>query len=298
MALFTWFPHLRVALVIAVLGATSTTMVPVWVSAQAPSPTTAPTTALTTADEAWSEGDFDAAIDSYEHALRSGSLARTEVAHVLRMVGIFRSIFNDQDAAQHAFERSLALEPAQPTPTELPPGRMAAFNGARSENHGPMRLLIRAEASPDGSVLVTPTLVRAPPNWAERVLVIVSETPGGEPLWQGDRATVGPVTIPARAVTGVIHIQLIVHDSFGNTLAGAESSFGVPAVLDSVEAGSAVDDTTLWTPVEEDDEGDGVLASPVFWVVVGAVIIGGIITAVLLTSEGETTLGDPHFAAP
>lgn len=235
---------------------------------------------LAAGDAAWAEGDLTRAVDGYEGALRTGQLSGAPLARALRMLGLLRSILDQTEAATRAFARSLAIDPEQSAPEELPPEKLVAFQQARAANEGAMRLSL---ASDDSRVSVA--LTRAPEGWVDS-LVLRASPPGADP-WEStfDGASTS-LEVDAAAWRGaeVIDVEVVARDSFGNTLARGETRLTRrPATSNAL-------------PLEEEEESSSIASSPWLWVGIGAVVVGGVLAAILLTRDTEYQLGEPTFS--
>ncbi|MEZ4336352.1 MAG: hypothetical protein R3B82_06970 [Sandaracinaceae bacterium] len=160
---------------------------------------------------AFQRGDVEAAQTQFEAVLRRGSGQPALVAAVHRHLGILHAILGEDDAAQRAFERSLAIEPDQTVPEEISPPQQDYFRTAQRVRRGrPLELVIDR---PDERSL-RGRATDAPDALVARVRVHVAGLG-----WEHTSEDGAPIAIPEERAHDHLRVELTALDADGNVLA-------------------------------------------------------------------------------
>lgn len=102
------------------------------------------------ADALWDDGDLRGAREAYRGALDGGGLEPSQTAKAHLRIGIIAAAFGDDQTANAAFRRALAIDPATPAPPDLSPSQRDAFEELRGQAE-PIEVSVReTERSAEG----------------------------------------------------------------------------------------------------------------------------------------------------
>jgi hypothetical protein len=249
---------------------------------------------LESARRAFADGALDVAFERFTDALENPTRDRNELAEIHRYLGVLRIAQGDVESGMREFEYSLAIDPNQSAPDELGSAHRARFDSIRGQRTGPIGL----ELSTDGAVSreaptpIRAELVRAPAGLVVAVR-IVSDSTG----WQTELApNTNTLNLPPAAWGERERVTLSASgvDSHGNVVVAATLELAPSSVISSpVE----LERTDPVVPEEEDD-GGSVFESPIFWTIVGALVVGGAVTAVLFATATTEYQLTPRFEMP
>lgn len=86
------------------------------------------------ADALWDEGELRQAREAYRRALDAGGLEPSQTAKAHLRIGIIAAAYGDDETANAAFRRALAIEPALPAPADLSPAQRDVFEEVRAQS--------------------------------------------------------------------------------------------------------------------------------------------------------------------
>lgn len=221
-------------------------------------------------EAAYAEVDLEAALTHYQAAWRGGIEDGARLALVHLRLGTLHAMLGRADEARGHFAVAVALDPSLEAPAELPPALRGLFDAAMEarapyevnteqiEAGPPTRLRITASASLEGvaetlSVTVADDAPRAPSAEAPFELTV--------PLSAfAERDT---VRVVARAL-----------DAHGGLLAASQIDVERPVPAVAVSFPDAPPPVRLpdASPAQDDDD-EGILASPWFWLTSALVML-------------------------
>ncbi|MFK7991066.1 MAG: tetratricopeptide repeat protein [Sandaracinaceae bacterium] len=179
-------------------------------------------------------GEVEEARAAFESILDAGNAVPATVARVHRHLGILYFAEGRDEEALRAFERSLAIEPEQPVPTEVSPDQQTVFRTVqRAREDQPMSFAVRE--TPDAIVA---QLVQAPPGF---VTEVVAES--GDQRWEGDPEQVRIVLDGAASLDDRIPVTLLARDTHGNVVLRVRRSFDRNAPGEPPNVGAGEDFT-------------------------------------------------------
>ncbi len=237
---------------------------------------------LARAEEAFARVDFPSARASAQASLESGGHTPVEVARIWYLLGMSGAAMHDDAAARDAFERLLALSPAEPVEQNLAPplrGPLTAARAywtARTERFG---------AVVDRGANGMEVRVTDPLHMARAVAVRLR--PGAQGTFVPARVPAAPVVeipFPAGAAEGRIDYAVRVVDEWGNRLvelgteAAPRTAPPAPhAVAVVVPPGTARSEPSPWRWAGVAGVGIG-----------AAALVGGVAAAVLRESHAAS----------
>lgn len=249
-----------------------------------PLPVSAQGDELRQAEQAYLRVDFEATLQHARSALEEGGRSRNELTRIYQLQGISAAALGREEDARDAYVRMLALDPGHEMDRNLAPRLRGPFLEARgywtaqSDRLEAQVVLAREE----GGLRVS---VSDPLDMAGAV--VLRARPAGAASWSETRVpAVGHqlVPIPGAAEATQVEYALEVLDAHGNRIV-EQGTVGAPRTVG--RAG-----LTASGPVREEPEGDSILASPIFWTIAGAIVVGatiGIAVAASDTSVGAQT---------
>lgn len=198
---------------------------------------------------------------------------------------MLHAIVGDDDAARVDFSNALAIDPSLAVPDELPPEKQALYETVRRDTRRAELHVEPIEVDPEGET----QLRVVAPSLAARTRLEVSP-PDGEP-WSIETTT-SSATLDAAAWRGAARlvVRATSFDVHGNVVARTSISLVARPVDRGVEVGGESDRNGL--PQETPSE-RSVAKSPWLWLGIGAVVIGGAVAAVLLTSRDTRYVAEP-----
>ena len=249
-------------------------------------------TDLESAEQSLVNLDYEVANKTAERVVRQKGLSHEQLVRAYRVLALTHAVLDHENPAREAFQYLLTIDPDYQGDPNLGPKVQAPFMEARG--------FVRAQAVKSG-IEVTATLhagepgslrvtTRDPTHLSKRVNV--GWRWGGSGSYTIATVPVSDaqvVTVPM-APTGSSRLDYYaqaVDDrdaaifEVGNATAPKSATVEVPQVA-AFGTGSSAE--------PKRSEGKSVFASPVFWVVVGAVVIGGGITAIAATRPKDTTV--------
>lgn len=244
---------------------------------------------LEVADTLYEEGALSDAIHAYEHALANGPYSVEALASAYRNLGILSTITGALPEASAAFERALALDPNVPIPEELNPGQRTTFLALQRDAQRIEMLLHPGDVSATRSTQVRVELQHAPSDFAETLRI--SAAPQGAPPWRTETAAADGIEIPTAAWRGSRELMVEVEalDSFGNVITSATTTLRAqdPAPQPLGPVAEEVEEVEEVEPLTQPSESRSVARSPWLWTGVAAVVLGGVLTAVLMSQREE-----------
>lgn len=193
-------------------------------------PTTASAQSMDAALGHFERGEVEEARTAFEALLVAGEGVPATVARIQRHLGILYFAEGRDEDALRAFERSLAIEPEQPVPTEVSPDQQTVFRTVqRAREDQPMTFSVRETP---GAIVAQ--LVQAPPDF---VTEVVAES--GDAHWDGDPQQVRIVLDGAASLDDRVPVTLLARDEHGNVVLRMRRSFerNTPAEEPAVESG-------------------------------------------------------------
>jgi tetratricopeptide (TPR) repeat protein len=223
--------------------------------------------AAAAADAAYAEGRLSDARDAYARALAAGALEADALVHVHLRLGALAALGQEEARAARHFAAALALAPDAAAPDGLDAEAREAFAAIRHARQG-----ARLRAVVEGADAPAPVRIdvrEAPPGLVHALEVRGRGGFSRRLAFRGDA-----VALDAPAAARPLTVRVL--DAHGNVLARA----GAPAP-DAPPPSEAPPE-----PPPEPEADAGLVESPWFWVVVGAVVLG-VGLAVGLGASGE-----------
>ncbi len=237
--------------------------------------------ALSRAEEAYLQVDFRSTLEHASSALETGGRSRRELIRIYELMGIAAAALEQEDDSRDAYIRMLALDPSRDVDRNLAPRLRSPFLEARgywTARSDRLEAEVRLERSESGLVVH----LTDPLDMAQAVVVRARLGGGGD--WHESRQpAVEEQLVPITGVADADRVEYVIEvlDGRGNRLVelGAPMS---PRVIGESELTGTAASTETGSP-----GGGNLLASPVFWGIAGAVLLGGAITAGVLLSDSD-----------
>lgn len=237
---------------------------------------------LDAAETAAGEGNFERAIELLTAATQDPERHVSDLARAYTLLGVVQATLGDDAAAGTAFEWALALDPGMPTPPELGPTQRQMLDRLRSARRGrslEVAVDAPASASVDDAIVLEARADGAPEGTSLRV--DITAWPDDDESVALSAVGVGAASLPIPAgawpQAHEIHVRVEATADGGPVLAYADERV---RRLGGAAGGG----------------GGSVFEEAWFWVVAGALVVGAIVTAVVVTQlPHETTLGPPEL---
>ena len=233
---------------------------------------------LELAEQAYLQIDFAETLEHATAAIESGTLTSAQLVRAYQLVGIAAAALEQEEESRDAYIRMLALDPSREVDRNLAPRLRSPFLEARGYWTARSDRL-EANVGLDREEGALTVRFSDPLDMAQ--LVVVWARVAGSAEWeQVRRPAADSISIPLEgaADAGRIEYAVAVLDFHGNRLI----EVGTPNDPRSIGEAQLTDAPPI---VAEDEEGGGVLSSPVFWVVAGAVIVGAGVGGYFLLSD-------------
>lgn len=252
----------------------------------------------------YGRGELDQALEGFEAALQIGDNSADQLIAIHIHLGILRGAGSDLESARRSFEVALALNPMLPTPDELGGQLRNDFEDLRSARSG-RRLMV--EVRPEANAAIEVAAANAPPGLVSTLGLRATDPGGGTELWTRSVDGAGPTTVALPAVLWQASDRTIVSlvvdalDVHGNLLARGEEelqrSIETPDGNDDVNgvgnqdpnAGVGGDGNSDGPPAEGRRRRWEWWQHPALWVVVGALVVGGVTAGVVLGTRDDDT---------
>lgn len=239
------------------------------------------TAELAKVEAAYSALDYPAANSGAQAILQKGDLSHDELVRATRILALSSVALEKPTEAKDAFVLLLTYDPTYTVDTKLGPRYREPFNEAKgfwsSQSSKPgMETNVMVSSRAPGSIRVT---TRDPTAVAKRIIVSYRWAPS-------------KTFVQAAAKTGDSHVD-VPSPPAGSTrldyFVRAEDAAGSVVF----ENGSANSPRFSVVQAEAarggEKESKSVFASPIFWVVTGIIVAGGVTGAVLLATQGGDT---------
>lgn len=281
---------LLVALVFAVSALLSLSSPRVCIAAEGKAQTD-----LESAEQALVNLDYEIANKTAERVIRQKGLSHEQLVRAYRVLALTHAVLDHETPAREAFQYLLTIDPDYQGDPNLGPKVQAPFMEARGFIRAQavksgIEVSVVLHAAEPGTLRVT---TRDPTHLAKRVNVgwrwgsDGSFTVSTVPVSEGQTVTVP--TAP-QGTSRLDYYAQAVDDreasifEVGNANVPKSATVEVPAPLGY--GGAGVD--------SKRNEGKSVFASPVFWVIAGAVVIAGGVTAYAVTRPKDTVITQPQ----
>lgn len=250
-------------------------------------PAAAETPATTeNAEQLFTKLDYDRANDVAERVLKQKGLSHDQLVRTTRVLAITYAILDKEEQARDAFLQLLVFDPDYQVDPALGPKVSTPFMEARGQLRSlpskPGLEVVPNVRSDGGQLRVT---TRDPTHLAKKVVVGWRWTSAGD-FTTSNVGTGEAVVEIAAAPAGRSRLDFYAQglDERDN----AVFEWGSAAVPKSAFA-EAAKSTTIGggDTTRAGKEKHGVLASPIFWLVAGAVVIGGGVTAGILATHKD-----------
>jgi hypothetical protein len=211
------------------------------------------------------------ALAAFEAALRAGGHRPQALARIHWHLGVLRAMTGATEEAETSFALALALDPDASVPRELAPEDQALFRRLESQARA-MELSISTETvAADAPTPLGAEVRHARAGWVH-TLRLAATPPRGSP-WRLTAAPGDPLSVPPAAWRGsdTLAVEIVALDVYDNVLA-----VGTTTLRLAPTAGAA-------TPIGDEPARRSVARSPWLWVAI-AVVVGGVLTAVLATT--------------
>lgn len=241
--------------------------------AQAPGP-------LARAEQAYLQVDFEGTLAAAQEALRAGGHTSAQLLRIYELLGVSSAAVGETDRARDFFVRMLAIDPSANLDDTVPPRLRAPFLEARGiVNSRPERLDVEVGLARAQSAL---HVALTDPFQVGHRLRIHARLEGTLEFTTHEEAAQAEVLarIEGAASADRVEYWLELVDPFGNQILVLGSEFEPRVVGRAAGSGAGLAAA----------EGGGVLAEPWFWVVVGAVVVGGGVTAGIILGDQASRL--------
>lgn len=234
------------------------------------------------AEARYRRGDLPGALEAFDATLRGGGLEGSTLARVHWHLGVLHAIVGDEAAARTDFGNALAIDPSLPVPDELPPEKQALYEAVRRDTPRAELHVEPLEVDPEGATILRVVA----PRLATRTRLEVTP-PEGDP-WSVETTTTS-AQIDAAAWRGAprLVVRATAFDAYGNVVARTSVSFVAPRGSDLTE------DPEQYALPHETPSERSVAKSPWLWLGIGAVVVGGAVAAVLLTTRDTRYVAEP-----
>lgn len=220
---------------------------------------------------AYEAGRIDDAQARLEAIVARGRAGPDDLHRVHLHLGILAAVMGETDRAERAWRLALALRPATETPAELAPAQRAIFERLRAQAAAlSVRAAAVGAASNEAATTVRVDVANAPDGSVTQIRSLATPASGGAP-WS---ATVGAgepteLAIPAIAWRAATRLDVVIEalDAHGGVLARTELT------LRHAQASAA--HPALATGEAPASGGGSVVEEAWFWVVIGALVLGG-----------------------
>ncbi|MCB9596804.1 MAG: hypothetical protein H6719_29040 [Sandaracinaceae bacterium] len=236
-------------------------------------------------------GRIEEALAAFEQVRQSATDDPAALVTTHVYLGVIHAAMGDEPLARRDFAVALALDPSLSPPSELGPAQQRIFEDVRQSTRA---LTVSVEA-PDAPVAGEPVALRASAQNVPAHIVAalrVRATPEDGEAWVTRvEGTEAAVTVPASAWSGGTRLSLLVEalTTHGGVLARGQQP--LVARLPDVVAAAAVD--TADPAVATTDEGGGSVAEEAwFWILIGALVAGGVAAAILIPTVGTQDVYD------
>jgi hypothetical protein len=240
------------------------------------------------AEARYRRGDLPGALEAFDATLRAGGLEGSTLARVHWHLGVLHAIVGDEAAARTDFASALAIDPSLPMPDELPPEKQALFASVRRDTQRAELHVEPLEVDPEGETILR---VVAPPL-ATRTRLEVTP-PDGEPWSVETSSTSARVDAAAWRGAPRLVVRAIAFDAYGNVVARTSVSLVAPR-----RSSEPVEGPERYALPYESPPERSVAKSPWLWLGIGAVVIGGAVAAVLLTTRDTRYVAEPSVVRP
>ncbi len=245
-------------------------------TAEAPPPALPP---LAQAEQAYLDVDFSAALVAAQAALREGGHTPEELVRIYQLLGVCSASEGLAERARDYFLRMLAINPETELDDTVPPRLRAPFLEARGiVTARPQRLgaevgIARAQSAVHVSLV--------DPFQMGQTLIIHARIEGGLEFTTREERPRASLDVPLAGSDSADRVEywLELKDPFGNQVLVLGSEFEPRVVGRMSVAGAGA--------APASGGGGNVLEEPWFWIVVGAVVVGGAVTAGVLGDQAN-----------
>ena len=230
---------------------------------------------LQEADAAYSNVDFDTARAAASQAIETGGLSPTELVHAYQLVGVSASALGDNAAAREAFVMMVSIDPDVRLDDTVPPRLRAPFLEARGTVAGHQRLSAEVQlARAYGALRIALT----DPLGLVQSVRLHARVEGQVEFATSEHDPDAEIMARASGASSADRMEYWLEclDSHGNQLLLLGTEFeprvvGRPAVADPPGGGGGGGGGGVGVG----DGGPGILGEPVFWIIVGGVVLIG-----------------------
>ena len=241
---------------------------------------------IAAAESAFEQLSYEEAITHAESAIKTGSLSHVQLTRVFRVLALAQAGTDQPEKARDAFEHLLTYDPDYTLDSSSGPKIQQPFFEARGFWRGQsakpgVEVIPVLHDRQSGSLRVT---VHDPTHVAATVAIAYRWGATGN-FQRTDAASSGEqvVAVPASPL-GTTRLDYFVQAYDKNNNAIFELG------NESVPKTAVIDVTRVAAPAGKGlvkEEGRGLFASPLFWIVTGVVVAGGATTAILIANGNK-----------
>lgn len=241
---------------------------------------------------AYQAGELDVALERFEQALRAPGNEPHDLAAIHLHLGVLRGAVGDLTATEQCFAFALAIEPDLEPPPELGGDLRERFTEIRDVRGG-QSVTLNLQ-TPAGLTTGTEAAIRLSAEHAPEGLIQALRLSLPDGGWSRTVEGTAPVevSIPTEAwpPEGATRLVAEALDEHGGVV--ARTSIEVPAAAIDQATEETGDDTS---PEVERERRRPWYRSPWLWIGVGALVVGGAVTGVVLgTAEDRYVIGAPQ----
>ncbi len=246
---------------------------------------------LEAADQAYSNVDFETARQSASAAIEAGGLSPTQLVHAYQLVGVSASALSDMPAARAAFVMMVSIDPDVRLDDTVPPRLRAPFLEARGTVSSRSRLAVDVQLARAYGAL---RIVVTDPFELVASVRIHSRIEGQAEFVMAEHNPEPEIMSRASGASSADRMEYWLEclDEHGNQLLLLGTEFeprvvGRAAVADASAGGGGGAEGSH----EGGGGGSGIFGEPVFWIIVGGVVLVGAAIAVGFAVDSQSHVG-------
>lgn len=228
---------------------------------------------LRDADDAYSSVDFETARTAAANAIAAGGLSPTELVHAYQLVGVSASALGDAAAAREAFTMMVSIDPDARLDDTVPPRLRAPFLEARGAVSAHSRMSAEVQLARAYGAL---RIALVDPLELVSTVRIHSRVEGTVEFASSEHDPDAEIMARAAGASSADRMEYWLEclDAHGNQLLLVGTEYE-PRVVGRTTVASGPGGTGGATEGGGGGGGPGVLGEPVFWIIVGGVVLVG-----------------------
>lgn len=236
-------------------------------------------------------GRLEASLAAFEQVRESAAPEPATLTTAYLYLGVIHATMGDEPLARRDFAVALALDPTLAAPSELSPSLRRIFDDVRASTR-PLDVAIEPPEAPvAGQPVALRVIARDVPAHAVAALRVRAEPTEGEPWVTRAEGTEAEVTVPASAWSGGASLRLVAEALTAHGGVLATTAVTLTGQLPTVAAPAAAADPLSGGEAPA-ASGGSVVEEAWFWILVGAVVAGGVAAAILIPTVGTQDVYD------